>query len=115
MTIRPQNRHLKPIQPGEVRNPAGRPKGSRNKLNETFLQALAEDSGLRLPVRVQGGWRGQPLVLPTGRLFGFEVSMIELTTPMSACGTKRSCQLIRRMSAIGGKADVTRTSRDVCL
>ncbi len=43
MTIRPQNRHLKPIQPGEVRNPAGRPKGSRNKLNETFLQALAED------------------------------------------------------------------------
>ena len=31
----------------------------------------------------------------------------------SAYGTKRKCQLIRRMSAIGGKADVTRTSRYV--
>jgi predicted 3-demethylubiquinone-9 3-methyltransferase (glyoxalase superfamily) len=28
---------------------------------------------------------------------------------------KTDMQLIRRMSAIGGKADVTRTSRDVCL
>jgi hypothetical protein len=43
MTIRPQNRHLKPAKLGEVRNPAGRPKGSRNKLNETFMHALAED------------------------------------------------------------------------
>ena len=31
------------IKPGEVRNPAGRPKGSRNKLNEDFIAALSED------------------------------------------------------------------------
>lgn len=32
----------KPIQPGQVLNPAGRPKGSRNKLGELFIQALQE-------------------------------------------------------------------------
>ena len=31
------------VKPGEVRNPAGRPKGSRNKLSDAFLQALADD------------------------------------------------------------------------
>ena len=40
---RPQNKHLKPVKPGEVRNPAGRPKGSRNKLSDAFVQVLADD------------------------------------------------------------------------
>jgi hypothetical protein len=40
--MRPQNRHLKPAQPGEVRNPAGRPKGSKHKLSEAFLRELTE-------------------------------------------------------------------------
>ena len=39
MLDRPQNT----VKPGEVRNPAGRPKGSRNKLSDAFLQALADD------------------------------------------------------------------------
>ena len=43
MLDRPQNKHLKPVKPGEVRNPAGRPRGSRNKLSDAFLQALADD------------------------------------------------------------------------
>ena len=43
MLDRPQNKHLKPVKPGEVRNPTGRPKGSRNKLSDAFLQALAND------------------------------------------------------------------------
>ena len=29
--------------PGQSGNPRGRPKGSRNKLSESFLQALADD------------------------------------------------------------------------
>ena len=33
---------LKPPKPGEVRNPRGRPKGSRHKLSEAFLKALLE-------------------------------------------------------------------------
>lgn len=33
----------KPIQPGQVLNPKGRPPGSRNKLSEDFVLALAED------------------------------------------------------------------------
>lgn len=35
--------NLRPWQPGQSGNPAGRPKGSRNKLSEDFFKALAED------------------------------------------------------------------------
>ena len=31
------------IKPGEVRNPAGRPKGARSKLTELFLKGMMED------------------------------------------------------------------------
>jgi hypothetical protein len=31
------------FEPGESGNPTGRPKGSRNKLSEIFLKALADD------------------------------------------------------------------------
>jgi hypothetical protein len=34
--------YLKPWQPGQSGNPAGRPKGSRNKLEERFLADLLE-------------------------------------------------------------------------
>lgn len=33
----------KPFQPGQIPNPKGRPKGSRNKLGEAFLAAMHED------------------------------------------------------------------------
>jgi hypothetical protein len=35
--------NLKPWQPGQSGNPAGRPKSARNKLTEDFLSAVAED------------------------------------------------------------------------
>lgn len=38
-----QQRGLKPWQPGQSGNPAGRPKGARNKLTESFLDALLAD------------------------------------------------------------------------
>jgi hypothetical protein len=31
------------IKPGEVRNPFGRPKGSRHRLTEAFIEAMCED------------------------------------------------------------------------
>lgn len=34
---------MPPWQPGQSGNPAGRPKGSRNKLSDDFFKALAED------------------------------------------------------------------------
>ena len=42
MFERPQNKHLRPVQPGEVRNPKGRPKGSKHKLTEAFLRDFTE-------------------------------------------------------------------------
>lgn len=33
----------RPFQPGQVANPAGRPKGSRHKLGEAFVAALHDD------------------------------------------------------------------------
>ena len=38
MAVNPAN-----FKPGQSGNPAGRPKGSRHKLSESFLKALAED------------------------------------------------------------------------
>lgn len=43
MKERPQNANLRPAKPGEVRNPLGRPKGSRNKLGEAFIEAMHDD------------------------------------------------------------------------
>ena len=49
VTTPPKNRNLcEPWKPGESGNPAGRPKGSRHKINEDFLrdlQALWEEHG----------------------------------------------------------------------
>jgi hypothetical protein len=36
-------RNLKPFEPGKSGNPNGRPKGSRNKLGEAFIEALHDD------------------------------------------------------------------------
>ena len=39
----PKQQIGRPFEAGESGNPAGRPKGSRNKLSEAFLKALADD------------------------------------------------------------------------
>jgi hypothetical protein len=42
--LRPQNRNLKPaIKPGEVRNPVGRPVGSRSKFSEAMVSDFLRD------------------------------------------------------------------------
>lgn len=40
---RPQSRHLKPFQPGQIANPKGRPLGSRNKFAEAFVKDFLAD------------------------------------------------------------------------
>jgi hypothetical protein len=39
----PRHRGLIPWKPGESGNPHGRPKGSRNKLGEAFIEAMHKD------------------------------------------------------------------------
>lgn len=51
-----QQRGLKPFQPGQSGNPAGRAKGSRNKLGEDFvlkLQADFEENGKAVIAKVR--------------------------------------------------------------
>lgn len=43
MRSRSESRTVALFQPGQSGNPAGRPKGARSKLTETFLRALVED------------------------------------------------------------------------
>jgi len=40
---RTNNENLIPFKKGQSGNPAGRPKGARNKLSEDFLKALSTD------------------------------------------------------------------------
>ena len=40
---RPQTRHLIPAKKGEVRNPNGRPKGTRNRFSEAFCADLLRE------------------------------------------------------------------------
>jgi hypothetical protein len=42
-TTQEKHKGLIPWQPGQSGNPAGRPKGSRNKLGEAFIEALHAD------------------------------------------------------------------------
>lgn len=44
MSVNPNSlANLKPIKPGETRNPGGKPVGARNRLTAKFLNALADD------------------------------------------------------------------------
>jgi hypothetical protein len=51
----------RPFEPGQSGNPAGRPKGARNKLSEVFLQALAEDFDANIGLYVRFDGSGTPL------------------------------------------------------
>ena len=48
------------IKPGEVRNPNGRPKGSRHKLGEDFLRKLQADFALHGEGVIQSVREGKP-------------------------------------------------------
>jgi hypothetical protein len=41
--LRPQNKNLRTIEPGEVRNPVGRPIGSRSKFSEAMVADFLAD------------------------------------------------------------------------
>lgn len=51
--IAPKKRWGDPFKPGQSRNPAGRPKGSRNKLGEAFLEDMLADRGANVPAAIR--------------------------------------------------------------
>lgn len=53
--------NLIPYRAGETGNPAGRPKGARNKLGEVFLDALYEDFKANGTAAIQDARKESPL------------------------------------------------------
>jgi hypothetical protein len=51
--VRPQNNNLKHFQPGQIANPAGRPKGSRNQFAEAFIKDFLADWEAAGPSAIQ--------------------------------------------------------------
>ena len=50
---RVQNKNLRPFQPGQVGNPLGRPKGSRNQFAEAFIKDFLADWEVAGPSAIQ--------------------------------------------------------------
>lgn len=90
------------IKPGEVRNPSGRPKGTRNKLGEAFIKALHADFEEHGPKVIETVRIEKP-----DQYLKVVASILpkELTVNTSALGDMSDDELVAVLSAMRSIAD----------
>jgi len=106
----------RPFKPGQSGYPAGRPKGSRNRLSERFLSALADDfekHGEDVIARVREAYPAVYLRI-LASLLPTQVEIDAETTPMRSAGIEAVAELLSQALAVTISSGLTTSCTRTC-